>query len=103
MEEIGKIELRHLTIEDYEGLKESMIAAYENWPGAYWRRDKIERLLKIFPIGQLAILVDNKIAGCALSLIVNYGHFGDTHTYKDIKGKIHLRYTHLKRRCFIWY
>jgi predicted amidohydrolase/GNAT superfamily N-acetyltransferase len=86
MEEIGKIELRLLTIEDYEGLKKSMIAAYENWQGAYWRKDKIEKLLTIFPGGQIAILVDNKIAGCALSLRVKYSHFGDSHNYKDITG-----------------
>lgn len=86
MNEIGKIELRHLTIEDYAGLNESMISAYENWPGAYWKRESIEKLLKIFPAGQIAMLVDDKIVGCALSLIIKYNHFGDTHTYKDVTG-----------------
>lgn len=57
MNEIGKIELRHLKIEDYEGLKKSMIAAYENWPGSHWDRMHIEALLKIFPEGQIAILL----------------------------------------------
>ncbi len=86
MEDIGTIELRHLTIEDYEGLKKSMIAAYENWPGAYWKRNHIEKLLTIFAEGQLAILVDGKVAGCALSIIVKYSHFDDSHTYFDITG-----------------
>ena len=83
MDEIGKIELRHLSLEDYEGLKESMISAYENWPGAYWTRESIAKLLKIFPEGQIAMMVDDKIVGCALSLVIKYNHFGDSHTYKE--------------------
>lgn len=86
MNEIGKIDLRHLKIEDYEGLKESMIAAYENWPGSHWDRKHIEALLEIFPEGQIAIFVDDKLAGCALSVILKYEHFGDSHTYRQITG-----------------
>lgn len=86
MEEIGKIELRHLSIKDYEGLRESMIAAYENWQESYWKEQHIVKLLTIFPEGQIAILVDGKVAGCTLSLIVRYDHFGDFHTFKEITG-----------------
>jgi len=86
MDEIGKIELRHLTIEDYEGLKTSMISAYENWQGVYWGRENIAKLLKIFPKGQIAILVDEKIVGCALSLRIKYNLFGDSHTFQEITG-----------------
>lgn len=86
MEEIGKIELRHLTLQDYQGLKKSMIAAYENWEGSFWKKESIEKLLKIFPEGQIAILVDGRIVGSALSIIVKYNHFGDSHTFKQITG-----------------
>lgn len=86
MEEIGKIELRHLSIEDYEGLKKSMISAYENWQGSYWTKESIDKLLKIFPDGQIAIFVDDVIVGCALSIIVRYNHFGDSHNFKEITG-----------------
>lgn len=86
MSDIGKIELRHLLIEDYQGLKESMIAAYENWPGSHWDKKHIEALLKIFPQGQIAILIDDKVVGCALSIIIKYDHFGDAHTYREITG-----------------
>lgn len=88
MEEIGKIELRHLSIEDYEGLKKSMISAYENWQGSYWPKESIGKLLKIFPDGQIAIFVDDVIVGCALSIIVQYNHFSDAHTFKDITGNL---------------
>lgn len=86
MEEIGEVVLRHLKLEDYKGIKESMIAAYENWPGAYWREAQIEKLLNIFPDGQIAIIIDDVVVGCAFSIIVNYEHFGDSHTYKQITG-----------------
>jgi predicted amidohydrolase/ribosomal protein S18 acetylase RimI-like enzyme len=84
MEEIGKIELRHLTAKDYNGLKESMVAAYENWRDSYWSRESIEKLVRIFPEGQLAVLVDDKIVGIALSIIVKYGMFEDTHNYNEV-------------------
>ena len=86
MSDIEHVELRHLNINDYEGLKESMIAAYENWPGAYWREPQIRKLLMIFPEGQIAVLIDHEVVGCALSIIVNYEHFGDSHTYAQITG-----------------
>ncbi len=86
-EEIGTVELRNLEANDYEDLKESMIAAYSNWQGSYWREHHIQKLLTIFPEGQIAILIDDKVVGCALSLIVKYDHFGDKHTYQEITGK----------------
>lgn len=86
MDDIGKIDLRHLTIEDYDGLKTSMISAYEHWQGAYWERNSISKLIRIFPEGQIAILVDDKIVGCALTLRIKYNLFGDSHTFKQITG-----------------
>jgi GNAT superfamily N-acetyltransferase len=86
MQEIGEVVLRHMNFEDYQGMKESMIQAYENWPGTYWREEQIERLLNIFPQGQIAVLIDGVVAGCAFSIIVNYEHFGDSHTYKEVTG-----------------
>ena len=84
--EIQKIELRHLQMSDYQELKKSMIAAYSNWPGAYWDESHIQKLMDVFPEGQLVILADDEIAGCALSIMVDYDKFGDNHTYKQITG-----------------
>lgn len=86
MVEVQKIELRNLEMTDYLGLKDSMIKAYKNWEGAYWKEHHIKALLDKFPEGQIAILADDKVVGCALSLIVNYDDFGDDHTYKQITG-----------------
>ena len=82
-----KIELRTLTKDDYLGLKTSMIEAYSEWEGAsFWGETHISKLLELFPEGQICILVNGAIAGCALSLIVNYNKFGDNHTYAQITG-----------------
>src|SRR5690554_3486013 len=86
MEEIGRVELRTLQESDYQELKDSMIAAYENWPTAYWQEADILKLLRIFPEGQLAVMIDGKVAGCSLSIIVKYDLFDDGHTYREITG-----------------
>jgi predicted amidohydrolase/GNAT superfamily N-acetyltransferase len=80
------IQTRNLQLTDYNNLKESMLKAYPNWEGAYWKETHIEKLLKIFPEGQLCISVNGKVAGCALSIMVDYQQFGDTHTYQQITG-----------------
>lgn len=86
MEEIGTVELRNLEKDDYESLKDSMIAAYENWPASHWEEDQILKLLRIFPEGQIAVFIDGKVAGCSLSIIVKYDLYDDDHTYNEITG-----------------
>ncbi|HYG40889.1 MAG TPA: GNAT family N-acetyltransferase, partial [Cytophagales bacterium] len=82
-----KIELRNLTKEDFLNLRESMIEAYSDWEEAsYWGESHIVKLLKIFPEGQICIIVNGMVAGTALSIIVDYSKFGDSHTYKEITG-----------------
>lgn len=80
------VEIRELKLDDYKQLIETMEAAYKNWLGSLWSFITIDRLIKKFPEGQLVICFNNKIVGCALSIIVNYDDFGDNHTYKDITG-----------------
>lgn len=86
MEVFSKIELRHLLLEDYFGLKEAMQEAYSGIGGEYWEEPAIRKLLRIFPEGQICLLVDGKVAGCALSIIVDYAKYGDNHTYRKITG-----------------
>ena len=80
------IELTYLKPEDYEGIKQVMIDAYEGLSSAYWQKDQYLRLLKTFPEGQIAVRVNDKIAGCALSLIIDSKQFDENHTYKEITG-----------------
>lgn len=81
-----KIETRNLQLSDFLELEEAMQKAYENWQTSDWRKHHIEKLLELFPEGQLCVTVDGKVAACALTIIVNYDHFGDDHNYQQITG-----------------
>lgn len=83
---IENIELQFLKIEDYAELKEVMIEAYTNMPGSYWGEKQIKNLVEKFPEGQVIIKVNGELAGCALSIILDYNQFDDHHTYEDITG-----------------
>ena len=85
-EAIRKIELRNLKIEDYKELKNSMMEAYSELENSYWKEHHIEKLLSIFPEGQLVVLVDDKVVGSALSLIIDYNKVIANHTYAQITG-----------------
>ena len=82
---VHSIEIQNLEIEHYEELIEAMKAAYPVFQ-SYWTKSAIQKLLNIFPEGQFVILADGAIAGCALSIIVDYDKFGDRHTYRQITG-----------------
>lgn len=84
LSEIDKVELLYLQIEDYWEIKEVMQSAYSSMPEAYWKESHITALLKKFPEGQVVIKVNGQIAGCALSLIVEYDTFDGSHTYREI-------------------
>lgn len=88
--EISKVELRNLRIEDYQQLRMSMQHAYTDadmkMDEPYWGLNDIKRLLRIFPEGQLVILVDGKVVGSALSIIVDYKKATSSHTYEKITG-----------------
>jgi len=82
--EIDNIELKYLDINDYQELKETMIQSYSSMPEAYWKEEQIESLIEKFKEGQVVIKINGILAGCALSIIVDYDDFSDNHTYKEI-------------------
>lgn len=86
MEEIDNIELVFLKPEDYNDLKEAMIESYPNMQEALWNESQINTLVSSFPEGQVAIMIDNEFAGCALSIIVDYDLYDHKHTYRQITG-----------------
>ncbi len=81
---IENIELQYLTFNDYKELKELMIEAYANIPDSYWEEEQIQSLIEKFPEGQVVIKIDDQIAGCALSIIVDNKELVGNHTYKEI-------------------
>ena len=86
MKEIENIELTFLSVNDYQELKEAMIKSYTTMPNVYCKEHQIQTLITKFHEGQVVIKVSNQIAGCAISIIVDYDNFDDNHTYKDITG-----------------
>jgi len=86
MKDIENIELTFLSLDDYQELREAMIESYTGLPNSYWEEDQIRTLISRFPEGQVVIKANNEIAGCALSIIVDYYKFGNQHTYKEITG-----------------
>ncbi|MDV7401361.1 GNAT family N-acetyltransferase, partial [Arthrospira platensis SPKY1] len=63
-----------------------MTEAYPQMPEAYWKEHHIQTLVEKFPKGQVGIKVGGELAGCALSIIVDYSRFDDKHTYAQITG-----------------
>ena len=101
MKKIDKIELDYLSIDDYEELKTLMIDAYSHMSDAFWLERHIRKLIEIFPEGQAVIRANDELAGCALSLIVNYEDFDDDHSYKEITGNYTFK-THNGKGDFLY-
>ncbi|MDP4207006.1 MAG: bifunctional GNAT family N-acetyltransferase/carbon-nitrogen hydrolase family protein [Bacteroidota bacterium] len=83
---MGKVEIRNLQIEDYKQLNQTFESIYRNLNDEFWTKSQIKKLINIFPEGQLAAVVDGKIVGCALSIIVDYDKLTDDHTYNQVIG-----------------
>ena len=83
---IEKVSLRNLHMEDYDQLAKSFKRIYAD-SDVFWTRSQIKKLITIFPEGQVVIIVDDKIVGCALSIIVNYNMVKGDHTYAQVTGK----------------
>lgn len=84
LRDIDNIELKYLQFDDYQELKKAMVSSYQSMPHDYWEEKHIKSLLDKFPQGQVVIKVNGELAGCALSIIVNYDDYEDGHTYTEI-------------------
>ena len=82
--EINKVEIRNLRIEDYSSLKIAMQSAYNDMENSYWKEKHIKLLLKKFPEGQKVVFVNDQLAGCALSILIDYELAERDHTYLEI-------------------
>ncbi len=85
--DIENVELKFLDLNDYQELKMAMKEVYKNIPDNYWEEKQIKSLIKLFPEGQVVIKVNGQLAGCSLSIIVDYDRFEDNHTYQEITGQ----------------
>ena len=81
-----QIELRKLSVEDYNELAAVMRKSYPSMPEYIWSERSIDKLTTIFPAGQICITVDGKLAGACLSILIQLDDFEKNHTYKQITG-----------------
>lgn len=84
IKEIENIELSYLQLNDYQQLKQAMLQAYPQLDDPYWEKHEITSLLDKFPDGQVVIKVNGQLAGCALSIILDYNKISNAHTYLEI-------------------
>lgn len=87
MPKINKVKIRPLRMEDYSQLSQSFTRAYSGGNDTFWTLAQIKKLIDIFPAGQaVAVVDDDKIVGCALSIIVDYDKVKHDHTYASVTG-----------------
>ncbi|MCW8884462.1 MAG: hypothetical protein OQK12_04285, partial [Motiliproteus sp.] len=79
-----QILLRNLVAQDYLSLRASMEEAYDGTDTTPWRRQDIQRLVSLFPEGQLCIEIDGSVVATALAIIVDYSRLGDLHTFSEV-------------------
>ena len=65
--EINKVEIRNLQREDYDQLAASFTRVYADGSDVFWTPEQIDKLIRIFPEGQIVVVIDDKIVGCAPS------------------------------------
>ncbi len=86
MNAIEKVDLKTLDLSDYDELEALMKDCYPNIENPEWKKPQLEKLLSLFPEGQIVIKVDGKIVACALAFITHYSRFEEDHTYSEITG-----------------
>ncbi len=82
---INKVEIRNMHMGDYDQLFKSFTRIYAD-EDVFWTKEQIQKLVDIFPEGQTVIVVDHKVVGCALSIIVDYDLVKGQHTYAQVTG-----------------
>lgn len=86
--ETGIIEVKLLDLSYFGQLNDLLQKTYSSLKeNAQWDKPVLNRLVKKFPEGQVMVLIDGKLAGCALSIIVKDEMLDGRHTYEQITGK----------------
>ena len=87
MESEHKLSVRHLRIDDYDALRDISLRVYKDIIRSQpWPEDLVKQLIDTFPEGQVCIEDKGKVVAVAFSLIIDFGLYGDNHTYSQITG-----------------
>jgi len=55
------VNLRNLSLKDYDDIVEAMQVAYSGIGGAVWKYSQLKKLLNVFPEGQICVEVNGKV------------------------------------------
>lgn len=86
MKKIEMIELLPLDLSYYEDLKSLMLRSYPNLKDPFWKKEQLDKLISLFPQGQIMIKINGKIVACSLSILVTYRLFEEHQNYREITG-----------------
>jgi predicted amidohydrolase/ribosomal protein S18 acetylase RimI-like enzyme len=84
-----KIELRNLSIDDYDNLHAMQQQCFPGLPA--WSREQIASQLRYFPEGQFCLEINGDLAATASSLIVSYDQNLAWHNYMAVADNGYIR------------
>jgi ribosomal protein S18 acetylase RimI-like enzyme len=79
-----KLKLRHLTLNDYDTIRNVSDRVYKSVATVPWPEETFRRLIETFPEGQVCIEDHGKPVAVAFSLVIDFSLFGDSHSYAQI-------------------
>lgn len=79
-----KLQLRHLTLNDYETIRDVSNRVYKSVATVPWPEETFRLLIETFPEGQVCIEDHGKPVAVAFSLCIDFSLFGDNHSYAQI-------------------
>lgn len=80
-----KLIVRNTTLNDIEALVRLQREVYPTIPS--WRHDRVAHQIELFPEGQFVAFYDNRLVGCASSLVIQWDEWSEPHTWDEITAK----------------
>lgn len=77
-----KLIIRQTRPEDIDALVRLQREVYPSITA--WHRDRVVQQIEMFPQGQLVAYYDNRLVGCASSLVIRWDEWADEHTWDEI-------------------
>ena len=81
------VELRLLTPEDFAAVRAASDEAFAELPSSSWAVVQLDRLVELWPEGQVVATVNGELAGAAFALRVGDQLAGRAHTYRQATGE----------------
>ncbi len=78
----ASIEIRQLTIDDYNEVVEVQERCYKGIKP--WTKTQFRSMLRHFPDGQMAVTYNGRVVGCSNALILDLDEYSRDHTWEEI-------------------